>query len=107
MLRHLAVPLSRADLSAASLVLTELATNAIRHGCGGEDDEFEVKIKRSAGSLRILVLQRGPLFDVHQVLKGAPRELGGWGLVLLDRFCSGWGVDHQLNGVWAELAVDP
>lgn len=107
MLRQLAVPLARADLFAASLVLTELVTNAIRHGSSSENDEFEVDIKRSAGSLRILVTQKGPLFDAHQVLKGPPRELGGWGLLLLDRLCSGWGVDYDRNGVWAELAVDP
>lgn len=107
LLRGLAVPLSRADLSAASLVLTELATNAIRHGCNSEDGEFEVDIKRSAGSLRMLVTQKGPLFDAHQVLKEPPKEQGGWGLLLLDRLCSEWGVDHDSNGVWAELTVDP
>ncbi|CAN5878491.1 hypothetical protein BH23ACT12_BH23ACT12_09530 [soil metagenome] len=106
MLRHLVVPLSRADLFAASLILTELVTNVIRHGCSGEDDELEVDIERSAGSLRIQVTQPGPLFDPREVLRRPPKELGGWGLVMLDRLCSGWGVDHDQNAVWAELAVD-
>ncbi len=107
MLGHLAVPLSRADLYAASLVLTELATNAMRHGCRDEQDEFEVNIERSDGFIRILVTQPGALFDPHEAINRPPKELGGWGLVMVDRLCSGWGVDRQRNGVWAELAVDP
>lgn len=107
LLRHLTTPLAREDLFAAALVVTELVTNAIRHGGGGEDDAFEIGIKRSAGSLRIMVTQTGPLFDAREVLGRPRKELGGWGLLMLDRLSSGWGVDHERRGVWAELAVDP
>ncbi|MEX0790910.1 MAG: ATP-binding protein [Actinomycetota bacterium] len=107
LLRDLAAPLSGPDLHAAGLVVTELVANAIRHGCAGEDDTFEIDIERSAASLRVLVTQSCPLFDASEVLRRPPKELGGWGLVMLDRLCRGWGVDGDRNGVWAELAVNP
>lgn len=94
-------------MSAACLVLTEMVTNAIRHGCTSEDDEMEVEVHRSDGSLKLQVSQPGPLHEPDLVPRRKPGEAGGWGLLILDRLCSGWGVDESSSGVWAELAVDP
>lgn len=107
MLRQLSVPLSGNDFSAACLVLTELVTNVIRHGCSSEDDEMEVDIYRSEGSLEMHVTQPGPLYDPDLIPRRKAGEGGGWGLLLLDRLCSGWGVDAGASQAWAELTVDP
>lgn len=105
MLREISVPLAGSDYSAACLVLTELVTNVIRHGCS-ENDDMGVEIFRSSGRLRFHVTQSGPLYDPEKIRRN-PGETGGWGLLILDRLCSGWGVDVDIKGVWAELAVDP
>lgn len=107
MLRNLSVPLSASDFSAACLVLTELVTNVIRHGCTSEDEEMGVDIWRSEGSLKLHVSQPGPLYDPDLIPRRKPGEAGGWGLLLLDRLSSGWGVDADSSGAWAELVVDP
>ncbi len=107
MLRQLSAPLSGSDFSAACLVLTELVTNVIRHGCSSEDDEMGVDIYRSDGSLELRVSQPGPLYDPHLIPRRKAGESGGWGLLLLDRLSSDWGVDAGVLQVWAEMTVDP
>lgn len=87
------------------MVLTELVTNVIRHGCFSEHDDMGVEIFRSKGCLRLHVTQSGPLYDPGEIRRN-PGETGGWGLLILDRLCSGWGVDVDIKGVWAELALE-
>lgn len=104
MLRRFSIPLAGGDLAAASLVLTELVTNAIRHGCEGSDDEIDVTLARSEGVLRIEVTQTGPLYDPDEVRSRLPGETRGWGVLLLDRMSSSWGIEKDC--VWAELALE-
>ena len=104
MLRQFSVPLAGGDLAAASLVLTELVTNAIRHGCTSADDEIDVTLVRSERVLRIEVTQTGPLYDPDEVRSRLPGETRGWGVLLMDRMSSCWGIDKDC--VWAELALD-
>jgi two-component sensor histidine kinase len=107
MLRELTVPLSGGDLAAVSLVLTELVTNAIRHGCNDQSDDLHVDLYRSDGLVRISVTQTGGLYDPDEIRLREPGNTRGWGLLILDRLCSGWGVDSDAHGVWAEMAVEP
>lgn len=105
MLRQFSPPLSEGDLAAASLVLTELVTNAIRHGCDGSDDEIEVDLSRSQGTVRMEVTQTGPLYDPDEVRSRLPGETRGWGVLLMDRMSSRWGVQPDSRLVWAELVT--
>lgn len=105
MLRQFTVPLSGSDLAAASLILTELVTNAIRHGCTSPDDEVQVFLSRSERTLRIEVAQTGALYDPDDVRSRRPGETRGWGVLLMDRMSSKWGVEPAGNLVWAELAT--
>jgi serine/threonine-protein kinase RsbW len=94
--------LSPADIEIASLVLTELVSNAVRHGCEGPG-EIIVGLARELGRLRIEVAQPGPLFDLDEVRLRRPGKGRGWGVLLLDRLAQDWGVDT--SGVWAEIAL--
>jgi anti-sigma regulatory factor (Ser/Thr protein kinase) len=106
MLRQFSAPLGGADLAAASLVLTELVTNAIRHGCDGSDDEIDIRLSRSNSLLRMEVSQTGPLYDPDEVRKRRPGETRGWGVLLMDRMSSSWGIGASGSHVWAELKLE-
>ncbi|GAA3929794.1 ATP-binding protein [Streptomyces gulbargensis] len=90
---------------AASLVLSELLTNAVRHG-QVPGREIETRFVRVQGRLRIEVhdaSERRPLMALP--VDGAQ---GGWGLPPLDSLAAAWGVgDREGLGklVWAEVAV--
>ncbi|MFD3727768.1 ATP-binding protein [Streptomyces sp. NPDC058671] len=112
------VPLARRELrrvlerwewgaveGAASLVLSELLTNAVRHG-KVPGREIETRFARVPGALRIEVhdaSERRPLTALP--VDGAD---GGWGLPLVDTLAAKWGIDDRDGPgklVWAELSV--
>ncbi|MHA4777022.1 ATP-binding protein [Streptomyces sp. MSC1_001] len=112
------VPLARRELrrtlerwdwgaveDAASLVLSELLTNAVRHG-QVPGREIETRFSRMPDALRIEVhdaSERRPLMALP--VEGAD---GGWGLPLVDTLAAKWGIDDRRGPgklVWAELPV--
>ncbi|WP_282696227.1 ATP-binding protein [Streptomyces sp. CC208A] len=92
---------------AASLVLSELLTNAVRHGLV-PGREIETRFVATAGGLRVEVhdaSEERPLMSLPEDDAG-----GGWGLPLVDMLSEKWGVsDRHGPGklVWAELTSDP
>jgi len=80
----------------ACLLVSELATNAFKHGIG---------------EIRLRITVRGALarFSIHDDGDGTPRmslrpgEHGGWGLHLVDRVAARWGVQTAGTLVWFEL----
>jgi PAS domain S-box-containing protein len=86
----------------ALIVVSELVTNAIRHG-GAPDDRYELTLHaalRETG-LRIEVTDPGAGFEPGG---HGPRPDGGYGLHLLDRLASRWGVaGAEPVTVWVEL----
>ncbi|MFD3942993.1 ATP-binding protein [Streptomyces sp. NPDC058579] len=98
--------LSRIE-DAASLVLSELLTNAVRHARTAPDREIET---------RYLKIPRGLRVEVHDASEVRPLMAlpaaeagGGWGLPLVDVLSEKWGVsDREGFGkfVWAELSVE-
>ncbi|MFB7029577.1 MULTISPECIES: ATP-binding protein [unclassified Streptomyces] len=112
------VPLARRELrrtlerwggeaveGAASLVLSELLTNAVRHG-RALGREVETRFIRTSEGLRI---------EVHDSSEKQPSMVlpvegaeGGRGLHLVDALAAKWGVDERSGPgklVWAELLV--
>lgn len=88
-------------LADAELMVSELATNAVRHA----RSPFRVSLVRSGGSLRIAVDDLGA---------GVPREIGqsadgvsGRGIALVAALSEHWGIDRGEVGktVWAELPL--
>jgi anti-sigma regulatory factor (Ser/Thr protein kinase) len=86
------------------LLVTELVTNAVRHGGAANDRPLRVDLRRQADRIRVEVVDPGTDFEAPE----APRSgdwSGGWGLFLVDRIAECWGVHRAPAGtcVWFEL----
>jgi anti-sigma regulatory factor (Ser/Thr protein kinase) len=86
-------------IDVASLLVTELATNAVVHTHG----PFEVRVAVGALSIRVGVHDHDPHLPRH--VPPEPGRIGGWGIHLVDRLATYWGVDPNGDGkcVWFEI----
>jgi anti-sigma regulatory factor (Ser/Thr protein kinase) len=104
--RRLAARITSAALEDVRLLLTELITNALRHAEMTPNDQIDVRAALSDGTVRIEVSDPGRDGEVKVRTPGA--RGGGYGLFLVDRLTSEWGVDHRHGTtVWAELSAGP
>ncbi|MFJ2301916.1 ATP-binding protein [Streptomyces sp. NPDC087787] len=94
-----------------TLVVAELAANAVLHGrVPGRDFELRLRYDRTAGLVRVEVSDTHP---GHPEIPGSatkPSEGtdGGRGLLLVEAVADRWGVDGRTGPgktVWAECAV--
>jgi anti-sigma regulatory factor (Ser/Thr protein kinase) len=86
------------------LCVSELVTNAVRHG-DSQDGRVELAVEIAAGRLRVEVLDGGNGF-VPVPRDPDPTAPGGWGLVVVDRLADRWGVeDTGGTRVWFEMNV--
>jgi anti-sigma regulatory factor (Ser/Thr protein kinase) len=81
----------------ALLSVSELVTNAVRHGPVGE--ELEILIDRHDSAIRVSVHQRAGSFRVDRSHR---KGLGGLGLMIVEKVSDAWGVDNQ-TGAWFEI----
>jgi anti-sigma regulatory factor (Ser/Thr protein kinase) len=83
------------------LLLSELVTNSVQHGGG---DQVTVLIDPNpGGTVRCEVVDDGSGF----VPRGrAGRDVGGWGLDLVEQLADRWGVREGSTHVWFELSAD-
>jgi anti-sigma regulatory factor (Ser/Thr protein kinase) len=97
-----AVPASARD--DILLLVSELVTNAVRHGDVGPDGSVRVELRRRPQHVRVEVLHPGRGFE-HQAVPPPSGTGSGWGLVLVDRIADRWGIDSAegLTRVWFEL----
>jgi serine/threonine-protein kinase RsbW len=91
-----------ARLNAALLAVSELVTNAVRHGHRTGAGTIELCVATSAGGLRVSVGSAGPLFEPAPARLGAA---GGWGLGIVAAVTRAWGVEEGRGTtvVWFEL----
>jgi PAS domain S-box-containing protein len=97
---------SKTMLDDLLIVVTELVNNAVVHG-GAEDASSRVSVHVAAApeQLRAEVSSRGTAFDLRQ--PSPPEEPGGFGLFLVDRLSSRWGLDEGDDVcVWFEIDRD-
>jgi len=100
--RRLSARLAVHALEDVRLLLTELVTNALRHGKVTAEDEIGVRAEVADGTVRIEVHDPGRNGEVERRPPGV--RGGGYGLLLVDRLTNRWGVDrHDGTTVWAEL----
>jgi anti-sigma regulatory factor (Ser/Thr protein kinase) len=87
----------------AALLVSEIVTNSVRHAGLDESESIEVRIRGSRSMLHVDVIDPGPGFETDGV---SPRtDDGGWGLWLLDRVATRWGVERRGGTrVWFDLA---
>lgn len=95
----------------ARLVVSELATNAVRHTASGHDGgEFDVYVCFASDRVRVSVRDGGSKCLPILLLDADGREdESGRGLFLVRGMSAGWGVDDHPGGrvVWAELLRNP
>ena len=98
-------PTVRRDLL---LLLTELITNAVRHGGASSGQRVAVRLARSPRAIRVCVTDPGRGFAWRGRDPGGPAASGGFGLVLVDRLASRWGIEPREDSttVWFELRRD-
>ena len=86
------------------LLVTELVTNGVRHG--SERGPVEVAVAVHDETVRVEVSDSGRGFNPPAAPMPRSDGSGGWGLQLVDRVASSWGV--EVDGgtcVWFELAA--
>jgi anti-sigma regulatory factor (Ser/Thr protein kinase) len=89
------------------VLVSELITNAVRHGGADDDGTIVVHVAIAPRVLRVEVCDGGPGFVPPAVPRSRP-EGGGNGLVLLARMSSRWGVACDDGAcVWFERALSP
>jgi anti-sigma regulatory factor (Ser/Thr protein kinase) len=86
----------------ARLLVSEVVTNAVRHGAG---ERVRILLDGVQGSeLRCEVVDEGEGFVPRARDKPATVE-GGWGLHLVETLSRRWGVREGSTHVWFELAA--
>jgi serine/threonine-protein kinase RsbW len=84
------------------LVLTEVVSNAVRHG--GTGGEIKVAVAPAPGYLRVEVTDDGPGLVPRPGAIGS-EENGGFGLFIVERLSRRWGVarENLQTRVWFEF----
>ncbi|HEU0318297.1 MAG TPA: ATP-binding protein [Solirubrobacteraceae bacterium] len=106
--RELKGHLSRLETDELRLLVTELVSNGVRHGGAGPDDVIEVRVEVGRHRIRAEVADPGNGFDAPGRPSIREDGSGGYGLVLIDRLATSWGVTrHGGTRVWLELERQP
>jgi anti-sigma regulatory factor (Ser/Thr protein kinase) len=96
------------DRTDVIVLISELITNAVRHGGADEDATIVVHVAIARHVLRVEVCDQGPGFVAPAVPRRHRHGGGGNGLVLLARMSSNWGVVcDDGTCVWFERALLP
>jgi anti-sigma regulatory factor (Ser/Thr protein kinase) len=82
----------------ASLMVSELVTNALHHGIG----TITLRVEDEAGAIRVEVSDEG---NVAVAPRPDPGAHGGWGLRIVEQLADEWGVREGSTNVWFRLAA--
>ncbi len=90
----------------ATLVVSELVTNAVRHSACNPDQTLTLDARVIGDYVRIAVHDPAQSAQVPHVRGSAPGTGGGLGLRLVEQLARRWGWDRPDGRlVWAELGV--
>jgi anti-sigma regulatory factor (Ser/Thr protein kinase) len=92
-------------LEDATLLVSELVTNAVRHAPRAGIPEIELRLKLDPERIRVVVSDPGAGFVAEPRMPTASGS-SGWGLYLVDRIADRWGVITKTGSeVWFEIDV--
>ena len=89
------------------LLLSEVVTNAVRYGASAGGAEISVRVQVEGAVISALIADAGSGFTPNDPPRPRiQRNPGGFGLYLLDRLSTRWGVERNEEGfrVWFRLA---
>jgi anti-sigma regulatory factor (Ser/Thr protein kinase) len=99
--------LDPAQLAELRLLTTELLTNSVKHAAADED-WITLDAEIYANAVRVVVTDGGPGFEPDSTPEPELDRAGGWGLCLVDRLATRWGVHrNDTTAVWFELDRSP
>jgi anti-sigma regulatory factor (Ser/Thr protein kinase) len=94
-------------LADVELLVSELATNSVRHAGCGESDELAMEADVGPDRVRVRLSDPGSGFDAGPPDAPAAGATGGYGLVLLERLSDRWGIQRDEGfSVWFEVERD-
>ena len=100
----LGAAVSRRTLTDAELLVSELATNSVRHGGCDEAGELAMEADVRDDRVRVRVFDEGEGFEAAPPSKADLDAAGGYGLVLVERLAEDWGIERgDRFCVWFEL----
>lgn len=85
----------------AEMIVTELVSNAVRHGPGGP---VQLAIHAGGNGMRGEVGDPGPGIQHYDLDRRRATEEGGRGLFLVDALSDAWGLSRDASRVWFEIA---
>jgi len=83
------------------MIVTELVTNAVKHGPGGP---VELALQSGGQGMRGEVADPGLGIDHLNLERRRATEEGGRGLFLVDALSDSWGLSADSSRVWFEVA---
>jgi len=83
------------------MIVTELVTNAVKHGPGGP---VIVAIWAGGAGMRGEIADPGAGIRRTQLVRRRVTEEGGRGLFLVDALSDSWGLSDDRSRVWFEVA---
>jgi anti-sigma regulatory factor (Ser/Thr protein kinase) len=86
----------------AEMIVTELVSNAVRHGPGGP---VELAIEAGGNGMRGEVADPGTGIHGRDLDRRRATEEGGRGLFLVDALSDSWGLSADSSRVWFEVAA--
>jgi anti-sigma regulatory factor (Ser/Thr protein kinase) len=88
------------------LLMTELITNAVRHGAAGPEETLDVDVRWRQDWVRVEVTDPTPESRPRVTSSRNQHRSGGWGLFLVEQIAERWGVRHTESGtlVWFEVS---
>lgn len=93
-------------LDRAQLVLSEVVSNAVRHGGLQESGPIRVAVERTERLVTFTVTQPGPIPERPSIVNMPdPWSKGGYGLGIIDEVADRWGVHPDPPSVWFELEM--
>jgi len=98
----MAADLERTVLNDVRILTTELVSNCVRHGDASRETEILLGYSRPNEVVRVEVTGPGEGFDLEMPAVD-PSMPGGFGLLMVERVASRWGLTRGGRSVWFEI----